>query len=105
MLKKFNISTKKDDVYEITADVKQAVEESGVKEGICVVFTPHTTAAIVVTSRMDPDGFEDLRDEVNRLIPTRIDFKHQLQKENCFWVAPRESFSRSLMDREREIIL
>ena len=68
MLKKFNISTKKDDVYEITADVKQAVEESGVKEGICVVFTPHTTAAIVVTSRMDPDGFEDLRDEVNRLI-------------------------------------
>ena len=63
MLKKFNISTKKDDIYEITADVKQAVEESGVKEGICVVFTPHTTAAIVVTSRMDPDGFEDIEGE------------------------------------------
>lgn len=53
------------------------MEESGVKEGTCVVYTPHTTAAIVVTSRMDPDGFDDLRDEVNRLIPTRVDFKHQ----------------------------
>ena len=68
MLKKINISTKKDDVFEITDEVKKAVEESGVKEGTCVVYTPHTTAAIVVTSRMDPDGFDDLRDEVNRLI-------------------------------------
>lgn len=77
MLKKINISTKKDDIFEITSDVKKIVEESGVKEGTCVVYTPHTTAAIVVTSRMDPDGFDDLRDEVNRLIPTRVDFKHQ----------------------------
>ena len=77
MLKKINISTKRDDIFEITSDVKKIVEESGVKEGTCVVYTPHTTAAIVVTSRMDPDGFDDLRDEVNRLIPTRIDFKHQ----------------------------
>ena len=68
MLKKINISTKKDDIFEITSHVKKIVEESGVKEGTCVVYTPHTTAAIVVTSRMDPDGFDDLRDEVNRLI-------------------------------------
>mgnify|MGYP000162997914 FL=1 len=77
MLKKINISTKRDDIFEITSDVKKIVEESGVKEGTFVVYTPHATAAIVVTSRMDPDGFDDLRDEVNRLIPTRVDFKHQ----------------------------
>lgn len=77
VLKKYNISTKKDDLVEITEDVKNCVIESGVQEGICVVYTQHTTAAIVVTSRMDPDGFDDLRDETNRLIPTRIDFKHQ----------------------------
>lgn len=39
-------------IFEITSDVKKIVEESGVKEGTCVVYTPHTTAAIVVTSRM-----------------------------------------------------
>ncbi len=77
MLQKFDIATKMGDICEITADVKKCVEDSGITEGLCVVYTPHTTAAIVVTSRMDPDGFDDLRDEVNRLIPTRIDFKHQ----------------------------
>ena len=39
MLKKINISTKKDDIFEITSDVKKIVEESGVKEGTCVVYT------------------------------------------------------------------
>ena len=54
MLQKFDITTKMGDIYEITADVKKCVEDSGIKEGLCVVYTPHTTAAIVVTSRMDP---------------------------------------------------
>lgn len=77
MLQKFNISTKKDDVYDITEEVRKYANESGVQEGIVVVYTAHTTASICVTSKMDPAGFDDLRDEINRLIPTRIDFKHQ----------------------------
>ncbi len=77
MLKKFSIATQKDDVYDITETVRDYAESSGIQEGICVVYTAHTTAGICVTSKMDPAGFEDLRDEINRLIPTRIDFKHQ----------------------------
>ena len=77
MLQKFNISTQKDDVFDITEEVRKYANESGIQEGIVVVYTEHTTASICVTSKMDPAGFDDLRDEVNRLIPTRIDFKHQ----------------------------
>lgn len=77
MLKKFDISTQKDDVFDITEEVRKYANESGVQEGIVVVYTAHTTASICVTSKMDPAGFDDLRDEINRLIPTRIDFKHQ----------------------------
>lgn len=77
MLKKFDISTKKEDVYDITEAVRAYANESGITEGTCVVYTAHTTAGICVTSKMDPDGFDDLRDEIKRLIPTRIDFKHQ----------------------------
>lgn len=77
MLQKFNISTQKDDVFDITEEVRKYANESGIQEGIVVVYTAHTTASICVTSKMDPAGFDDLRDEVNRLIPTRIDFKHQ----------------------------
>lgn len=77
MLKNFKIETTCNDVFAITDSVKKAVEQSGVQEGICVVTIPHTTAALTITSFWDPNGFEDLQDEICRLIPTRIDFKHQ----------------------------
>lgn len=77
MFKKFNIETKFNDVINITEDVKNCVKESGVQEGICVVYNPHTTASLAVTSFWDPAGFEDLQDEICRLIPTKVDFMHQ----------------------------
>ena len=77
MLKKFDIKTKYNDVYDITENVKKAVEESGIQNGLCVVYNPHSTAGITVFSPWDPDGFIDLDEEIRRLIPTRIDFKHQ----------------------------
>lgn len=77
MLKKTIIKTQERDVVPITDDVKAFVEQSGVKEGICLITIPHTTAALTITSFWDPNGFLDLQDEICRLIPTRIDFKHQ----------------------------
>lgn len=77
MLKKIKIKTKHNDVVDVTADVKKFVEESGVKSGLCLVYNPHSTAGMTITSFWDPKGFEDLQDEICRLIPTRINFKHQ----------------------------
>ena len=77
MLKKFKIETTDRDVVSLTADIKEFVEGSSVQEGVCVVCTTHTTAALTITSFWDPNGFLDLQDEICRLIPTRIDFKHQ----------------------------
>ncbi|MHC1771136.1 MAG: secondary thiamine-phosphate synthase enzyme YjbQ [Flexilinea sp.] len=77
MLIKNLLETKQNDMVDITAGVKTVVENSDVKEGICVVFTPHTTAGLTITSFWDPKGLEDIQDEIGRLIPTRIDFKHQ----------------------------
>ena len=65
------------DVIEVTKEVKRIVEQSGIKEGNCLVFVPHTTAALTTTSFWDPKGFDDLKEEISRLIPTRIDFQHQ----------------------------
>ena len=77
MLKCFNLETKPNDVINLTDDIKQFVAESGIQSGECIVFNPHTTAGLTITSFWDPAGFEDLQDEICRLIPTRIDFKHQ----------------------------
>lgn len=77
MLENRKIRTEFRDVYAITDEVKKIVRESGVQDGVCIVYTPHTTAGLTLTSFWDPAGFEDLQDEICRMIPTRIDFKHQ----------------------------
>lgn len=77
MLKKFEITTTYNGIHDITKSVKTAVEESGVKEGTCIVYNPHSTAGITVFSPWDPEGFKDLDEEIRRLVPTKVDFHHQ----------------------------
>lgn len=77
MLRNIKLTTQERGVTALTDDVKAVVEESGVQEGLCVIYIPHTTAGLTITSFWDPNGFLDLQDEICRLIPTRIDFKHQ----------------------------
>lgn len=77
VLERFSIETQYNQVYNITGIVKETVENSGVKEGICIVHNMHSTAGLAVFSPWDPAGFVDLDEEIRRLIPTRIDFKHQ----------------------------
>ena len=60
----------------ITDRVKAAVKESGVADGICVVFVPHTTAGLIVSSGSDPATAADIGSELRRLVPTRVDFQH-----------------------------
>ncbi len=60
----------------ISNRVKAAVKESGVTDGICVVFVPHTTAGLVVNSGSDPATAADIGSQLRRLVPTHVDFQH-----------------------------
>lgn len=77
MLENFKINTKYNEVYDITESVKQSVLDSGVQEGLCVIYNPHSTAGVATFSPWDPDGLIDLDEEIRRLVPTKVDFKHQ----------------------------
>lgn len=77
MTTKIQFATQKDGVTDLTAQVKEIVKASGQEDGLCVLFITHTTASIIITSFWDPLGHEDIQDELRRLIPTRVDFKHQ----------------------------
>lgn len=60
----------------ITEQVKAVVKSSGVREGICVLFVPHTTAALTINSAIDPNTSLDILSDLRRLVPTRVDFHH-----------------------------
>ena len=54
---------------EITDRVQRAVEESGVSEGICTVFVPHTTAGITINENADPDVVADMLFALDQAVP------------------------------------
>jgi secondary thiamine-phosphate synthase enzyme len=77
MLTKIKIQTPpKESLINITEQVKEAVRASGVQEGLCVLVIPHTTAAITLNSALDAATATDIISDVQRLIPTRVDFNH-----------------------------
>lgn len=59
----------------ITSQVQQTVAESGVEQGLCHVFIPHTTASVVVNESADPDVVRDLIAAYEAMIP-EIRFAH-----------------------------
>jgi len=73
MIKEINISSsKKCELIDITEDVKEIVEQSEVKEGMCHVYVPHATCGVVINENNDPNICEDFADALNRLIPEGI---------------------------------
>lgn len=72
----YKLATDRNGLFDITPQVLDALRQSGITDGLLVVSIPHTTAAVTVTSHQDPLGLEDVDDEIRRLIPTRVDFKH-----------------------------
>ena len=77
MLKQYSLETSGNGLFDITTFAEQALTESGVESGLLLVSVPHSTASVTVVSPWDVKGLEDVHDEIARLIPARIDFKHQ----------------------------
>jgi secondary thiamine-phosphate synthase enzyme len=74
----FEIRTRsRTEMVEITDRVREAIRGSGVERGLCVVYCPHTTAAITVNENADPDVVHDLLLWYNRIVPDeQSGFRH-----------------------------
>ena len=64
------------DIVDITDAVRDVVRGSGVREGICLVFSMHTTAGITINENADPDVKSDLIAGLSRAFPVRDDYRH-----------------------------
>ena len=76
MLIEFKLSAPREDFYNITPQVREAITKSGVNNGIAVVFCPHTTAGITINENADPDVIPDLLLGLNKAFPDRAEFRH-----------------------------
>jgi len=67
---------KREVLLDITGEVKRVVKNSGIKEGICRVFVPHTTAAITINENADSAVMKDIILHLKKLIPQDSGFSH-----------------------------
>jgi len=73
-----NIQTnEREEMIEITAEVEKILRESPIKEGVCILFTQHTTCGLTINENADPDVKHDMLMFLKNLIPQYYEgFRH-----------------------------
>jgi len=64
------------EMVDITSEVKAAIFDLGIRNGIILVYTPHTTAAITINENADPDVCRDMVMEINKIVPMQDGYRH-----------------------------
>lgn len=77
ILKEFSVRTgARVEFVNIDQPVQKIVRESGVSDGICCVFVPHTTAAVTINENADPDVVRDITRKLEEIIPFSDNYAH-----------------------------
>lgn len=76
MLYEYRLNTDAENMIDITAMVREALAKSGVRNGVCLVYCPHTTAGITINENADPDVVRDMLLGLAKAFPDRPEFRH-----------------------------
>ena len=101
-----NIKTKnRTEMVDITSMVQIEVEKSGVTEGICAIFVPHTTAAVTINEGADPDVCRDIIQKLNALVPSNAGYRHSEGNSDSHIKASLVGSSVNVLVEEGQMVL
>jgi secondary thiamine-phosphate synthase enzyme len=76
-MREFEVRTQaREELMDITEKIREAVLSSGVTNGICTVFVPHTTAAVTINENADPSVKHDILMTLRKIVPDSLAYKH-----------------------------
>ena len=64
------------ELIDITTQIASLIKKSGVNQGLCMLYVPHTTAAVTINESADPSVKSDILMVLNQIIPWQADYKH-----------------------------
>jgi secondary thiamine-phosphate synthase enzyme len=106
MTKEISLSTsKRNELVDITNEVKDIVKQSKIKQGICVVYCPHTTAAITINESADPAVQRDIITNLSKLIPENGDYQHSEGNSDSHIKSSLVGASEILIIKDNNLIL
>jgi secondary thiamine-phosphate synthase enzyme len=69
-------TSRRTELKNVTRQVEALVRGSGVADGVCNLYVPHTTAGVIVNEGFDPDVARDMEGAIDRLVPDSPHFQH-----------------------------
>jgi secondary thiamine-phosphate synthase enzyme len=69
-------TSKREEIIDVTELIKKHIKLSNVKDGICVLFVPHTTCGITINENADPSVKSDFLNHMKKLIPQQGNYLH-----------------------------
>ncbi|MCK9224098.1 MAG: secondary thiamine-phosphate synthase enzyme YjbQ [Candidatus Muirbacterium halophilum] len=106
MLRDFSIRTlSRTEFYDITSELRNIVKESNVKDGICTVFIPHTTAGVTINENADPDVKKDIEKEMDKIVPWEDNYRHFEGNSAAHIKASMFGFSETIIINNGELLL
>jgi secondary thiamine-phosphate synthase enzyme len=69
----------RDELLEITAEVRACVRDSGISDGVVEVYVPHTTAGVTINENADPTTEADILADLDRLVPWRQPYYRHME--------------------------
>ena len=92
-------------MVDITDQVQKIVTDSGVKEGICVIFVPHTTAAVTINENADPDVQTDFMKEISKIVPWEDGYRHMEGNSAAHLKSSMMGFSETVIIEQGRLLL
>jgi secondary thiamine-phosphate synthase enzyme len=76
-MKAIEIKTKnREEISDLTREIQKIVTDSGVRNGLCTIFVPHTTAGITINENADPDVKADILTALRKAVPNSLPYTH-----------------------------
>lgn len=64
------------ELKDITALIQQELKTSGITDGVCLVYVPHTTAGVTINENADPDVRRDIIYALSQIVPDNLHYEH-----------------------------
>ena len=105
-MQRISVSTRRrEELVDITSSVEDVVGKAGISSGICVLYCPHTTAAITVNEGADPSVAEDMVMGLRRLIPQDWNFSHMEGNSDAHLKASLIGPSQTMIIEDGRLVL
>lgn len=69
-------SQSKEEFIDITKKAKDFVDSSGIRNGLCLIYVPHTTAAVTINENADPSVKRDIISTLKKVVPDSLPYSH-----------------------------